>query len=117
MTGAAILIPLAAIICPFILVIAVRYYDNMEKMAMIDKGLVPTNRKFQVNPAAALRWGFLLLGGGLGLLAGGFLSAFTPMDEDVAYFSMVLIGGGLGLLLAYFIAEGKEREQQSKNDA
>lgn len=96
------------------MIIAVRYYDNMERMAMIEKGLVPPSRKFQVNPAAALRWGFLLLGGGLGLLSGGFLAALTPMDEDVAYFSMVLIGGGLGLLLAYFIAEKREREASQK---
>jgi len=92
----------------FIMVIYLRKFENIERMAMIEKGASPDlfNIRKQRNTSFPLRVSLLFIGAGLGLLMGYFLDRTFDMDE-VAYFSMLFIFGGLGLGGAYLIEEKK----------
>jgi hypothetical protein len=99
----ALLIPIIGTISVFTMIVFLRKYENDEKMAMIAKGITPPERaSFKVNPSHSLRWGFVLVGFGVGLLMGSLLESVTQIDGDTAHFSMILIFGGLGLLASYF---------------
>jgi hypothetical protein len=97
------LIPIIGIIAVFTMIVFVRKYENDEKMAMIAKGITPPQKaSYQVNPSHSLRWGFVLVGLGIGLLMGSLLESLTNLDGETAHFSMIFIFGGLGLLASYF---------------
>jgi hypothetical protein len=97
------LIPIIGIIAVFTMIVFVRKYENDEKMAMIAKGITPPQKaSYQVNPSHSLRWGFVLVGFGIGLLMGSLLESLTNLDGETAHFSMIFIFGGLGLLVSYF---------------
>ena len=99
----ALSIPIVALIGVFTMIVFLRKYDNDEKMAMIAKGITPPQKtSYQVNPSHSLRWGFILVGFGVGLLMGSLLESLTGIDGDTAHFSMIFIFGGLGLLASYF---------------
>ncbi len=99
----ALLIPIIGTIGVFTMVVFLRKYENDEKMAMIAKGIMPPQKtSLNVNPSHSLRWGFILVGLGIGLLMGSWLESITDMNSDTAHFSMVFIFGGLGLLASYF---------------
>lgn len=84
---------------------------NKERMALIDKGadasLFNTGKthvpwfnwgKF------ALKTGMLLIGVGLGIIAGAILESVEAFPDPVAgYFSMIFIFGGLALVIFYLI--------------
>lgn len=100
-----IMVPIVAIISTFTMIVFLRKYENDEKMAMIAKGITPpdkSSRSYNVNPSHSLRWGFVLIGIGVGLLMGSVLESTLNIDDDVAHFSMIFIFGGLGLLASYF---------------
>jgi flagellar biosynthesis protein FliQ len=63
-----------------------------------------------------LRWGFILIGLGIGLLMGSLLKALTNIDEEVAHFSMIFIFGGLGLLGSYFYQMNLDKKNQANKD-
>ena len=91
-----------------VMIVYIRKYTNMERMALIEKGEQP----FQLKPANSsipLRFSLLLMGFGLGLLIGYFLDMIFDMEE-VGYFAMIFICGGAGLGLAYLIEENKAKE-------
>ena len=113
----AIIIPALGIMLPiiitlgaFVMVAYIRKYENIERMAIIDKGLSPDLFKKTHNTSGALRAALLLIGGGVGILMGFWLDSAFGMEET-AYFSMILIFGGLGLGLAYLIEERKSKPQ------
>ena len=91
-----------------IMVVYLRKYTNIERMALIEKGQSPFQVKPHSNTSIPLRFSLLLIGFGLGLLIGYFLDALFNMEE-VAYFSMIFICGGAGLGLAYLIEEKKAK--------
>lgn len=91
-----------------VMIVYIRKYANMERMALIEKGEQPFQIK-QSNTSIPLRFSLLLIGLGLGLLIGYFMDALFGMEE-VAYFSMILVFGGGGLGLAYIIEEKKAKE-------
>jgi len=101
-----IMLPIIISLGAFVMIVYIRKYDNIERMAIIDKGLSPDLFKKERNSSSTLRASFLLIGAGLGLLIGYSLDRAFDMEE-VAYFSMILIFGGLGLGLAYLIQEKK----------
>jgi len=88
-----------------IALIYLRRYSNQERMAMIDKGMSPSELKYRSN-SGTLKFALLLIGGGLGLFMGYFLDEMFYMEE-VGYFAMLFIFGGIGLALAYIIEERK----------
>ena len=109
-----VFIPIIATVGAFIMIVYIRKFENMERMAIIEKGLDPNLfRKDKSAPAPVLRWALLLIGSGLGLFVGYFFDEIFRM-EGTGYFGGIMIFGGLGLLLAYLIEEKKARNNFNK---
>jgi len=86
------------------------YYTtrNRERMALIEKNADPSILKPGSNGSFklfAIKFGMLLMGVGLGILAGSILDATTVLGEEVAFFSMVFLFGGAGLFTSYFVGK------------
>jgi hypothetical protein len=107
-----ILLPIIVSLGAFVMIVYIRKFENIERMAIIEKGLSPDlfKRDRDSNPSPVLRWALLLIGAGLGLMIGYFLDEVFRMDET-GYFAMLMIFGGLGLLLAYLIEEKKHKNK------
>ncbi len=105
-----VMIPIISVIGLFITIIYIRKFQNMERMAIIEKGLVPDIFKKESSSAGTLRAALLLMGAGTGLLLAYFLDRAWDMEE-VAYFTMLFICGGLGLGIAYIIEERKQAKK------
>lgn len=105
-----IMLPIIITLGAFVMVAYIRKYENIERMAIIEKGLSPDLFKKERNSSGALRAALLLIGGGVGILLGFWLDSTFAMEE-VAYFSMIFIFGGLGLGIAYMIEEKKSKNQ------
>lgn len=103
------LIPIILSLGAFVMIVYIRKFDNLERMAIIEKGLSPDIFKRSHSTSGALRAALLLIGAGIGLLMGNWLEKSFDMEE-VAYFSMLFIFGGIGLGLAYIIEERKARQ-------
>jgi hypothetical protein len=99
------------------LIFGIRYFNNRENMAMIEKGLDP-KLKVERRPAPFknLKWGLLLVGSGIGLFLAYLLdntllySVRHRMPNDFnsdanvpIYFALIAIGGGIGLIMSYKI--------------
>ncbi len=105
-------IPIVLGIGILVVIVYIRKFNNMERMAIIDKGLSPDLFKKDRSPSdSSLRFAFLLIGSGVGLLFGYWLDRAFDM-ELVGYFSMLFIFGGIGLGLAYLIEEKKQRSNK-----
>jgi TRAP-type C4-dicarboxylate transport system permease small subunit len=103
----------------FAMIFGIRYLRNRENMAMIEKGLDPKLNTHRPAPFITLKWGLLLVGAGMGLMAAFFLDQFVFIrnhhDDDAnaaIYFAMIAIGGGLGLISSYRI---EKKELLDKN--
>jgi len=86
------------------------YYTtrNRERMALIEKNADPSILKSGSNGSFklfAIKFGMLLMGVGLGILAGSILDKTTVLGEEVAFFSMVFLFGGAGLFTSYFVGK------------
>lgn len=106
-----IMLPIIITLGAFIMIVYIRKFDNLEKMAIIEKGLSPDLFKRSRSTSGALRAGLLLIGVGLGFLMGYWLDRAFDMEE-VGYFSMLFIFGGIGLGLAYIVEEKKNADQK-----
>jgi hypothetical protein len=104
-------IPIIITIGAFVMVAYIRKYVNLERMAIIEKGLNPEMFKNEGTISFSLRASLLLIGVGFGFLIGYALDRAWNMEE-VGYFSMLFIGGGIGLGLAYIIEDKKQRERK-----
>ncbi len=102
------MIPIIISIGIFITIVYIRKFENLERMAIIEKGLDPAIFKKESSTAGTLRLALLLIGAGIGLFIAYFLD-YSWNTEEVGYFSMLFIFGGLGLGLAYIIEEKKMR--------
>ncbi len=103
------------------LIFGIRYFNNRENMAMIEKGLDPKlKQERRPAPFRNLKWGLLLVGAGLGLFLAYLLDnfVFSAVRHEIPnqtndganvpiYFALIAIGGGIGLILSYKI----ERKQ------
>jgi hypothetical protein len=108
------------------LIFGIRYFNNRENMAMIEKGLDPKLKpERRPAPFRNLKWGLLLVGAGLGLFLAYLLDNFLLLsvrtqfrngandDANVPiYFALIAIGGGIGLIMSYKI----ERKNFPDND-
>ena len=115
MSSEEIIIPVFGIMLPiiitlgaFIMVVYIRKFVNIERMAIIEKGLNPDLFKTEKSASGTLRASLLLIGIGIGFIVGYWLDRSFDMEE-VGYFSMLFIMGGLGLGLAYLIEEKKAK--------
>jgi len=116
----AVMIPIISTIGLFTMIIFLRYYSNIERMAMIERGMNPSLNKpaRRINPSTTLRFALLSIGAGLGILFGNTLANSTNMNEEVAFFSMILIFGGIGLLASYMVElRMAKQEDQKKKEA
>ena len=99
----AMSIPITAILGFVGLMIILRKFDNDEKMAMIEKGMtLPQKQSAKVNPAAALRWGCLFVGVGLGIFVANMIAS-VKQDNEALYPALIMFFGGAGLLVSYYI--------------
>lgn len=102
------------------LIFGIRYFNNRENMAMIEKGLDPKIKpERRPAPFRNLKWGLLLVGAGMGLFIAYLLDNFalynihqqaihdSGYNNDGAnapiYFALIAIGGGIGLITSYKI--------------
>ena len=92
------------------MVIFIRKFTNDERMALIEKGADPKLFK-GTGGNVAMKFGLLLIGAGIGLLVGNFLSNISGIEEEVAYFSMLFLFGGLGLFSSHLL---DKRDQQNQ---
>ncbi|HYG03758.1 MAG TPA: DUF6249 domain-containing protein [Chryseosolibacter sp.] len=107
----ALMIPILSIVGFFVLIIYLRRFQNIERMAMIEKGVGPDQFKNSSDASGTLRFALLLIGVGLGFLLGYFLDRNFDMEE-VGYFSMLFLCGGFGLAAAYIIEEKKAKARE-----
>lgn len=104
MEGPEILIPIVIFTSGFAMAFGIYYLRTRENLAMIEKGMNPKSTlpaKARPVPYQNLKWGLLLIGAGLGLLAAFILSTALPHYEPsnpILYFAFLAIGGGLGLV-------------------
>lgn len=98
----ALLIPITISLGAFMMVWGIRYFDNKENMAMIERGIDPKRRR-TADPSRTLRNALMFIGAGIGLLLAIIVTKTTGLDGEATgtYFSLIAIGGGLGMLLAY----------------
>ena len=108
----ALFIPILSVIGIVLVIIYLRRYSNIERMAMIEKGI---NRGEwwggETNSSIALRLALFFLGIGCGFLMGEVLRELTGFREPICYFSMLFIFGGAGLFASYVIEEKKNKKK------
>jgi hypothetical protein len=100
------LIPIVMFTGLFSMIFGIRYLDNKEKMAMIQRGMVlppkPKSSLFKT-----LRFGLVIIGGALGFLKAmfikhTFMEGISEEEGQGLYLCLVALGAGIGLLLAYY---------------
>ncbi|MFN0015009.1 MAG: DUF6249 domain-containing protein [Saprospiraceae bacterium] len=101
----ALFIPITLGLGAFLMVWGIRYLENKENMALIEKGMEPLQRRRrQADPSRTLKNSLLFIGAGLGLLLAMFIgNAFNLQNEERTgvFFALIAIFGGLGMLAAY----------------
>lgn len=112
----ALMVPIVLGTGAFFMVWGIRYLENKENMAMIERGMEPTRRKRrQADPSQTLKNALLFVGAGIGLLSAIFISnIFNLMEGErtAVFFGLIAIFGGLGMLGAYLY----ERKNPPSND-
>jgi hypothetical protein len=83
-----------------------RYLENKENMAMIERGINPNEKKLRrsADPSRTLRNALMFIGAGLGLLLAIMFTKMFNMNGDEGtgvYFGLIAMFGGLGMLGAY----------------
>lgn len=101
---ALFLVPISLGLGLFMMLWGIRYFENKENMALIERGMQPRGRR-QADPSRTLRNALMFVGAGLGLLlAIAVTNAFglTEGEATGVYFGLIAICGGLGMLGAYW---------------
>lgn len=99
----ALFIPITISLGAFLMVWGIRYLQNKENMAMIERGMEPKKSR-DADPTRTLKNALLFIGAGVGLLLAIIITRSLQMDEDSAagvFFALIAIFGGLGMLAAY----------------
>lgn len=103
------LIPIALFLGAFALIFGIRYLSNKEKMAMIERGMdisIRPRPAIAPKPFWSLKFGLLMVGLGIGLIAALFIAKMTNLTEEESvalYFGFLAICGGAGLIVSYVI--------------
>ena len=89
-------------------------HRHRERKALIEKGMDVSafvgEKKSRI--LESLKYGVLLIGLAFGILMGNILEAYTGLNEEVAYFSMIFLFGGLALLVFYALAKQQKEEKE-----
>ena len=109
----ALMVPIIGSIGLFTMIIFIRRFENIERMAMIERGLNPKDTKRFLgrrDPYRPLRFGFTAVGIGLGLFFGNLFFH----DEGVIA-GLIVLCGGVGLLSGYLLQMGLQ-SKANKDD-
>jgi hypothetical protein len=101
----ALFIPIIALLGAFTMILGIRYLENKENMAMIERGMEPNRKRRQADPSRTLRNALMFIGAGFGLLLAIFCSRILSLSDDESagiFFALIAIFGGLGMLAAYW---------------
>ncbi|RYY40682.1 MAG: hypothetical protein EOO08_06015 [Chitinophagaceae bacterium] len=107
------LVPITLFLSTTAMVFGIFYLRTRENLAILEKGLDPRSPR----PYNSLKFGLILLGGGIGLVAAMMIgnamanAAHNGINDMPIYPACVAIGAGLGLLASYFI----EKKAMEKN--
>lgn len=88
----------------FMMIFGLRYMENKENMAMIERGMEPKRQRRQANPSITLKNGLMFIGAGFGLLLAIVITNTFHMEGDSGaglFFALIAIFGGLGMVAAY----------------
>jgi hypothetical protein len=96
----------------FAMIVLLRRMEHAEKLKMIEKGIDVSKHHKPKRPGGAIKFALIAVGIGIGLLIGNMLDVYTPLQNEVCYFSMVFLFGGAGLFLANKIVEKKEEGKE-----
>ncbi len=99
----ALFIPITIALGAFMMIWGIRYLENRENMAMIERGMEPVRRR-NADPSRTLRNGLMFIGAGIGLLLAILITNMFGLEEGDktgVFFGMIALFGGLGMLLAY----------------
>lgn len=81
---------------------------NKERMAMIEKGILPIREEKQERPQNNIKGAFMSAGAGLGVLIGYLIQKYLGMEEPFGYLSMAFLFGGVSLIIYYvLLSKGK----------
>ena len=112
---APFLVPIIITLGAFVMVLGLRYMNNKENMAMIEKGMEPKRHlRREANPSQTLKNGLLFVGAGVGLLLAIIITSTFNLEGDKGsgiYFALIAIFGGLGMLAAYMYERNNPPEQ------
>lgn len=100
----ALFIPITISLGVFLMIWGLRYLENKENMAMIERGIQPPQKRRQADPSRTLKNSLMFMGAGLGLLLALFISRAAQLEEGErtgVFFALIAIFGGLGMLGAY----------------
>ena len=100
----ALFIPITLGLGAFLMVWGMRYLENKENMAMIERGIEPQKKRRQADPSRTLKNSLMFIGAGLGLLLALFISRAAGLEEGErtgVFFALIAVFGGLGMLAAY----------------
>ncbi len=94
-------------IATFCMIWGIRYLENKENMAMIERGMNPKDKNKRLNPSQTLKNGLMFVGAGIGLLFALFVTEgmFPNASEGTRtglFFAFIALFGGLGMLGSYF---------------
>lgn len=110
------LIPLFGILVPFATAFGIVYIiyttRHRERMNMIDKGMDPQLVKPTPDPLRSMRNGLVLLGIGLGLVAGWLFHQHamnSTIDTPLPYLAGPAIFAGIALIIFYRGFGGKQQ--------
>lgn len=96
-------IPITISLGAFMMIWGIRYLENKENMAMIERGMEPKKRR-ESDPSKTLKNGLLFVGAGIGLLLAIIITQSLQLRDDSEtgiFFALIAIFGGLGMLGAY----------------
>ena len=106
----AVSIPIFSTVGLFTMIILMRRYKHIERVAMIERGMNPADLKTDFSrlprrrdPYRAMRLACALVGVGIGLFAGNVLRSMEFLNRGGIVAGLVCICGGLGLLIGYFV--------------
>ncbi|MGB8191888.1 MAG: DUF6249 domain-containing protein [Chitinophagaceae bacterium] len=118
MQGAEVMIPITIFAGGFAMIFGIAYLKTRENLAMVEKNMNPKEHANRPAPYKNLKWGLLLIGAGLGLLAAYFLSEYVTRDDEnpAIYFALIGIGGGLGLINSYKIEKKELLDREVRAD-
>jgi hypothetical protein len=115
----AVFIPIVLGLGAFLMVWGMRYLENKENMAMLERGMDPSSmrrRRRHADPSQTLKNSLMFVGAGIGLLLALLISKTFGMERverTGIFFALIAIFGGLGMLGAYLY----ERKNPPSDDS